>query len=127
MLDSDNNITDEQLDPENVRRWALRRLMSVADANLDLSRCQDLDYLATLDQVQMAKIKKITFSSGGAVTAVEPVPLMDMLKIAADIAGVKAATTTKEDDKKNKSVKLLIENRLNMPSDILGQDNEQED
>lgn len=98
-------------DPDSVRRWALRRLMAAVDSALDLSRCNDPDYLATLAPTQTDKIKRIVYGNHGNIVSVEPVALVDMLKVAADIAGIKAATAPKDDDKKRKGMKLLIEEK----------------
>lgn len=98
-------------DPDTVRRWALRRLMAAVDSALDLSRCNDPDYLATLAPTQTDKIKRIVYGNHGNIVSVEPVALVDMLKVAADIAGIKAATAPKDDDKKRKGMKLLIEEK----------------
>ena len=96
-------------DPDTVRRWALRRLMAAVDSALDLSRCNDPDYLATLAPTQTDKIKRIVYGNHGNIVSVEPVALVDMLKVAADIAGIKAATAPKDDERKG--MKLLIEEK----------------
>lgn len=97
----------DKYSPENVRRWALRRLMEAADSNIDISRCCDPNYLSTLTPVQTDKIKRVIYGGHGNVVSIEPVAIVDMLKVAADIAGVKAS----KDAGGHKGAKLIIEDR----------------
>jgi hypothetical protein len=114
---SSNDSNKDALSPENIRNWALTALMDAVESRLDLSKCGDHSYLASLNQKQLSKIKKINFDREGNVCSVEPTPLVDLVVAAANIAGsreamkVKIEKGAKEEEEKGKKYRS---NRLDI-------------
>lgn len=98
---------------ESVREWSLRILMGSAEASLDISRCGDPGYIATLSPMQMNKLKRIVYGGKGNIVSVEPLSVVDFAVAAANIAGTKEiakqqAEKEKENSSKHRSEKLEL-------------------
>ena len=107
----------ENQTPEAVRAWSLENLMGTVEARIDLSRCGDPAYLASLDMKQTAKIKRITYDRHGNISCVEPTPLVDLVVAAANIAGTREAMKAqaeKEAKEEKENGKKIRSNSLNI-------------
>lgn len=98
---------------ESVREWSLKILMESAEASLDISRCGDPEYIATLTPMQMNKLKRIVYGGKGNIVSVEPLSVVDFAVAAANIAGTREiakqqAEKEKEKNSKHRSDKLEL-------------------
>lgn len=86
---SDNNINSSGgYDEAEMRDWLISELMRQSDAVVSPGRCNSADYLDTLDRCQLGRIKRIVYGNGGKIVSVELVPLVEINKALAEIAGI---------------------------------------
>lgn len=107
------NITRNPYSAESVREWSLKILMQSAEATLDIARCGDPEYIATLTPMQINKLKRIVYGGKGNIVSVEPLSVVDFAVAAANIAGTKEiarqqAEKEKENSTKHRSEKLEL-------------------
>lgn len=113
---------DENLDlsAEAVRNWSLAKLMELAEASLDISRCGDADYLQGLDAQQINKVKRVVYGRNGNIVSIEPLSVVDIIVAAANIAGTREAakqTALAEATQKKSSIRSnKLELNVNSPA-----------
>lgn len=90
---------------ESVREWSLKILMHSAEATLDISRCGDPEYVATLSPMQMNKLKRIVYGSKGNIVSVEPLSVVDFAVAAANIAGTREIAKQQVEKEKEKGAR----------------------
>lgn len=111
------NTEKREQTPEAVRSWSLENLMGTVEAQIDLSKCGNPEYLSTLSRVQTAKIKRITYDRYGNISCVEPTPIVDLVVAAANIAGTREAMKAqaeREAKEEKENGKKIRSNKLNL-------------
>ena len=113
----------ERYSSESVREWALKMLMESAEAQIDISRCGDPEYLKSLSPVQNNKLKRVVYGKYGQVISMEPVSVVDFVVAAANIAGTREYAKKKAEEEKEKEQKnryRSAELRLSVKSEKTG-------
>lgn len=110
---------------ESVREWSLKILMQSAEATLDIARCGDPEYIATLSPMQINKLKRIVYGGKGNIVSVEPLSVVDFAVAAANIAGTREiakqqAEKEKENSSRHRSEKLELSIVGKTPKDKSG-------
>jgi hypothetical protein len=90
---------------ESVREWSLKILMKSAEASIDISRCGDPEYIATLSPMQINKLKRVVYGGKGNIVSVEPLSVVDFAVAAANIAGTREIAKQQAEKEKEKSAK----------------------